>query len=445
MSTVVVSDSPDPLVGRVINEKYRIQAPLGAGGMGQVYAAEHLILEHLVAIKFLRRELALEPEVAERFAREAKTIAQLNSEHIVRVLDVGHLEGVGPFMVMEHLEGEDLQARLERTGPFPLDEAIRYVLQAAAGLDQAHRKGIVHRDLKPENLFLMHAQRGLETIKLLDFGISKQADASLSRLTQPQVAIGSPNYMAPEQLLGCSTIDARADVWSLGVVLYRLATGTLPFAGQSITEVYAHILHTEPRRPSEVCPGLPRAFDDLVLRCLKKPADERPRNVRILTAALRKILRHGSRTNRSALYPVIDRPSSTGPVSITTEVVFDASNARPRWHLGAALSGLVLASLAGWALASHSLSQRAEPLPSAAGRCAAEPGKTPLGEESLEVVDVNELPLEDTPAATAAPTPSPASSSPSRKQPRSAAPASNRAHPRNPKAEAVIPDFGGRY
>src|SRR5690606_5236991 len=152
--------------------------------------------------------------------------------------------------------------------------------------------------------------------------------------------------------------------------------------------------------------------------------------------------RHGSRTNRSALYPVIDRPSSTGPVSITTEVVFDASNARRRWHLGAALSGLVLASLAGWALASHSLSQRAEPLPSAAGRCAAEPGETPLGEESL---DVNELPLEDTPAATAAPSPSPASSSPSRKQPRSAAPASNRAHPRNPKAEAVIPDFGGRY
>src|SRR5690606_42133793 len=117
---------PDPLVGRIIDGKYRILAPLGEGGMAQVYTAEHLALEHLVAIKFLRRELAVEAELAERFAREAKTIAQLNSEHIVKVLDVGHLDGVGPFMVMEHLEGEDLQARLERTGPFPLDEAIRY-------------------------------------------------------------------------------------------------------------------------------------------------------------------------------------------------------------------------------------------------------------------------------------------------------------------------------
>src|SRR5688572_5920467 len=206
MSTALVTDLPDPLVGRIVEGKYRILGPLGEGGMAQVYAAEHLILEHLVAIKFLRRELAIEPEIAERFAREAKTIAQLNSEHIVKVLDVGHFEGAGPFMVMEHLAGEDLQARLDRNGPLPLAQAIGYVIQAATGLEQAHQKGIVHRDLKPGNLFLARSERDVETIKLLDFGISKQTGAS--NLTQPQVAMGSPNYMAPEQLMGLEAIDA---------------------------------------------------------------------------------------------------------------------------------------------------------------------------------------------------------------------------------------------
>ncbi|HEY6725741.1 MAG TPA: serine/threonine-protein kinase, partial [Polyangiaceae bacterium] len=286
MSTVVVTDLPDPLVGRVIDGKYRILEPLGEGGMARVYTAEHLVLEHLVAVKFLRRELAVEPEIAERFAREAKTIAQLNSEHIVKVLDVGRLDGAGLFMVMEYLDGEDLQTRLGRIGPFPLAEAIGYVIQAAEGLDQAHQKGIVHRDLKPENLFLARSQRGVETIKLLDFGISKQTGGTLSRLTQPQVAIGSPNYMAPEQLMGYDSIDARADVWSLGVVLYRLATGVLPFTGQSIAEVYARILHTEPQRPSDVCPGLPYAFDDVVMGCLRKSPGGRPPHVRALATAL---------------------------------------------------------------------------------------------------------------------------------------------------------------
>src|SRR6187399_1334726 len=186
MSTVMVTEAPDPLVGRVIDGKYQILEPLGAGGMALVYTALHLTLEHLVAIKFLRKELASEPDVAERFARESRTIAQLNSEHIVKMLDVGHLDGAGPFMVMEHLAGEDLLTRLRRTGPLGLAEAMKYVTQAALGLHQAHEQGIVHRDLKPENLFLARTGREVEIIKLLDFGISKQTGATVSRLTQPQ-------------------------------------------------------------------------------------------------------------------------------------------------------------------------------------------------------------------------------------------------------------------
>ena len=368
MPTIVVNDLPDPLIGRIIDGKYRVRAPLGEGGMAQVYTAEHLVLEHLVAIKFLRRELAVEPEIAERFAREAKTIAQLNSEHIVKVLDVGHLDGAGLFMVMEYLDGEDLQTRLGRIGPLPLAETIAYVIQAAEGLEQAHRKGIVHRDLKPENLFLARSQRGIETIKLLDFGISKQIGASLSRLTQPQVAIGSPNYMAPEQLMGHDNIDARADIWSLGVVLYRLTTGKLPFTGQSIAEVYARILHTEPVKPSRVCPGLPHAFDEIVMRCLKKPASERPPNVRALAAALRNVVSHGSRAPSVYTQVMGERSRSVDPVSITTRQAHEAFGPGRHWRIGAALSGLLLTTLVSFVLATNPLSVHAEPLPAFAGR-----------------------------------------------------------------------------
>ena len=403
MSTVVVSDLPDPLVGRILDGKYRILEPLGEGGMAQVYTAEHLVLEHLVAIKFLRRELAIEAEISERFAREAKTIAQLNSEHIVKVLDVGYLEGVGPFMVMEHLDGEDLQTRLGRNGPFPLREALGFVMQAADGLDQAHQKGIVHRDLKPENLFLARSQRGVETIKLLDFGISKQTGTTLSRLTQPQVAIGSPNYMAPEQLMGSEAIDARADVWSLGVVLYRLATGALPFTGQSIAEVYSRILHTEPHKPSDVCPGLPRAFDDLVLRCLKKSASERPPNVRALCVALRDIMGYGSRAPSVGAPTVVERSRSVEPVSVTTRFTLEAFSVGWRWRAAAAMVGVVLASLATLMFASNALPVRAEPLPTLAGRSIDEPNMAPNLAERPDLVQVADLPLESARRARGAP------------------------------------------
>jgi len=394
MSTVVVTDLPDPLVGRILDGKYRILEPLGEGGMAQVYTAEHLVLEHLVAIKFLRRELAIEAEISERFAREAKTIAQLNSEHIVKVLDVGHLEGVGPFMVMEHLDGEDLQTRLGRNGPFPLREAISFVMQAAEGLDQAHQKGIVHRDLKPENLFLARSQRGVETIKLLDFGISKQTGTTLSRLTQPQVAIGSPNYMAPEQLMGSEAIDSRADVWSLGVVLYRLATGALPFTGQSIAEVYSRILHTEPHRPSDVCPGLPHAFDDLVLRCLKKSAGERPPNVRALCVALRDIMGYGSRPPSVGVPAVVERSRSVEPVSVTTRFTLEAFGVGWRWRAAAAVGGVLVASLATLMFASNALPLRAETLPTLAGRPIDEPSIAPNLPDRPDLIHVADLPIE---------------------------------------------------
>lgn len=462
MSTVLVTDLPDPLVGRILDGKYRILEPLGEGGMAQVYTAEHLVLEHLVAIKFLRRELAIEPEIAERFAREAKTIAQLNSEHVVKVLDVGYLDGAGPFMVMEHLDGEDLQTRLGRCGPLPLAEAIGYVIQAAAGLDQAHRKGIVHRDLKPENLFLARSQQGVEIIKLLDFGISKQTGNSLSRLTQPQVAIGSPNYMAPEQLMGSETIDARADVWSLGVVLYRLVTGALPFSGQSIAEVYARILHTEPAKPSDVCPGLPRAFDELVMRCLKKPSAERPPNVRALALALREIVSSRSRAATPQTVVLVERSKSVDPVSVTTRVSVESVDAGRRWRATAALGGPLLAALGTWAFVTDPPSLRAEPLPTLAGRGVAERSLEALPAQAPDLIDVSDLPIEQAPARPAASRPRTrtAAASPAAAKPAAAGDARSlrtsvslrdgggrgTAAPQPPRAsrEVAVSDFGGR-
>jgi len=441
MSTVMVTDLPDPLVGRILDGKYRILEPLGEGGMAQVYTAEHLVLEHLVAIKFLRRELAIEPEIAERFAREAKTIAQLNSEHVVKVLDVGYLDGAGPFMVMEHLDGEDLQTRLGRCGPLPLAEAVGYVIQAAAGLDQAHRKHIVHRDLKPENLFLARSQQGLEIIKLLDFGISRQTGNALSRLTQPQVAIGSPNYMAPEQLMGSDGIDARADVWSLGVVLYRLVTGALPFSGQSIAEVYARILHTEPAKPSDVCPGLPHAFDELVLRCLKKAPADRPPNVRALALALREIVRPAARAATPQTVVVVERSRSVDPVSVTTRVSVEAPDAGRRWRAAAVIGGLLIAALGSVAFATNPPSLRAEPLPTLAGRGITERSLEALPAEGApDLIDVADLPLESSNAR-------PAAALPRTAPPRAVAPSkpqATTANGRAPRSAAALRDSGGR-
>jgi serine/threonine-protein kinase len=459
MSTVLATDPPDPLVGRIIDGKYRVLQPLGEGGMAQVYTAEHLLLGHLVAIKFLRRELAVDSEIAERFAREAKTIAQLNSEHIVKVLDVGHFDGAGPFMVMEHLDGEDLQTRLDRNGPLPLAEAIGYVMQAAMGLEQAHQKGIVHRDLKPGNLFLARSERDVETIKLLDFGISKQSGAS--SLTQPQVAMGSPNYMAPEQLLGHGTIDGRADVWSLGVVLYRLTTGTAPFTGQSIAEVFARILHTDPKQPSDVRAGLPRAFDELVLRCLKKPAEERPPNVRALAAALREIV---SPPSHSRIQVMVDRSSTVDPVSVTTRLGVEPVSGGRRWRLAAAVGCLLFAALGPLAFATNSLSVRADPLAeplALAAECGVdESGSHAPVARAPGAIAVADLPLEpatETPAPRTADAraPKPAALVQNGSDKPARPPAAFVLHhaagrtqaaprPPRPNSELAVSDFGGR-
>jgi serine/threonine protein kinase len=235
-------------IGETLAGKYRIERVLGEGGMGVVVAATHLQLEQLVAIKFLLAAAVKNEELVTRFAREARVLAKLDGEHVGRVIDVGQTDDGSPYMVMEYLDGRDLEKELEARGALPIAEAVDYVLQAIEAIAEAHNHGIVHRDLKPANLFLARKTNGGTSVKVLDFGISKNTkeDVRESGLTKASAVMGSPLYMSPEQLSRASDADQRSDVWSLGVILYELTTTKLPFDGDSMPQLLTAVLHGKP-------------------------------------------------------------------------------------------------------------------------------------------------------------------------------------------------------
>ncbi|MDB5215556.1 MAG: Protein kinase [Myxococcaceae bacterium] len=271
--------------GDVLRGKYRIKRVLGEGGMGVVVRATHLRLEQDVAIKMLRDEGAAKPHVVERFAREARAAARLRGEHAVRILDVDD-QGGAPFLVMEYLDGSDLDRLVRRDGRLAMERAVDYLLQACAGLAEAHALGIVHRDVKPANIFLAKTPRGGEIVKILDFGISKALDERDPTITDGDRVLGSPAFMSPEQLKAAREVDPRSDVWSLGVVLHFLLSGELPFAGDSATAVAARIASEAPVELTELRPELPAELSAVVLRCLAKERDGRYASVAELAHAL---------------------------------------------------------------------------------------------------------------------------------------------------------------
>ncbi len=343
--------------GQLLAGKYRVERVLGAGGMGVVLAATHMHLHQHVALKLMLPEAVKNPVLAERFAREARAAARLKSAHVARVFDVGVLETGSPYMVMEYLEGSDLASIVARQGALDVDVAVDCVLQACDAVAEAHSLGIVHRDLKPGNLFLTYRNDGRPLVKVLDFGISKHAStpADLS-LTSSTEVIGSPNYMSPEQLRSARRADARSDIWGLGIILYELLTGRVPFVAETFAELASKVLNDPPLPLSTTRPDATPELARIVGRCLEKDPERRHRDVAELAAALAPFARADTRELAERIARIshsASRPPalSTGrPVANGTAFTLHAGSRAGRkktWAVAGAVIALACAAGAG--------------------------------------------------------------------------------------------------
>jgi serine/threonine protein kinase len=286
--------------GEIVAGKFCVERVIATGGVGIVVAARHLQLGETVALKFLLPQADRDATDIARFVREAQSAVKLKNEHVARVLDVGSLEDGSPFMVMEYLDGQDLDHFLRHKGPLAISDAVAYMLQACEAIAEAHHLGIVHRDLKPSNFFLTARHDGSPLIKVLDFGIAK-ARAELEQdvsLTKTRTVLGSPVYMSPEQIRSARSVDHRSDIWSLGVTLYELLTDQLPFDGDSITGVAAAV-STDPIAPiRSLRPEIPIGLSQVVERCLEKKPGDRYQTVAEFAEAL---VPYGPETARYSL------------------------------------------------------------------------------------------------------------------------------------------------
>jgi eukaryotic-like serine/threonine-protein kinase len=289
-----IEDVPGPsmpfVAGTLVAGKYRIERPLGQGGMGHVVLARHVQLDQPVALKFMHAWLANEsPECAARFLGEARAAARIRSDHVARVSDTGTLEDGSPYMVMEYLEGQDLEALLQQQRRrMPVSLAIAYAMQAAEGLGEAHASGIIHRDLKPSNLFLARQTDGSIRVKLLDFGISKMVAGAngATELGDATWVHGSPLYMAPERMRSPGNADHRADIWALGVVLYEMLAATPPFVGDTVEELCEQVFGAPPLSLRMLRADVPAVLDAAVMQCLEKDPRHRFQSVAALARAL---------------------------------------------------------------------------------------------------------------------------------------------------------------
>jgi serine/threonine-protein kinase len=309
-------DAPSVARGDVIGGKYRVDDVLGRGGMGIVLGATHLTLDERVAIKMLRPSFVRNAEVLARFMREARATVKLKGQHVARVLDVDALPDGAPYIVMEYLEGCDLDRKLQRDGALPIDEAVRVLVQACAGVAEAHAQRIVHRDLKPANLFV--ANDGC--VKVLDFGVSRILDDSgVSRGMETSVnrIVGTTRYMAPEQHESAKKADERSDVWALGVIAYQVLTGKHAYEGESSAVIYAKILSSAPPRPRNV----PDALGDIVVKCMQRDPAARFQTATALSDALQAFDRERERDEQRPTEPAPAPARSKIPIFVAAAAV----------------------------------------------------------------------------------------------------------------------------
>jgi serine/threonine-protein kinase len=312
--------------------RYQLETLLAEGGMGLVFRARHLVLDQVLALKLVRPDFIHHPVAVARFLDEARAIARLTSPHVAHVLDSGTAEDGTPYMALELLHGSDLRTRLECSGPLSCEDAAGYVVQACRAVAEAHELGIVHRDLKPENLFLHRLPDGSSIIKVLDFGISKFLDHPPARSdgrahTVEGETVGSLHYMSPEQI-SARGVDARTDIWSLGVVLFELVTDRVPFEGENIGQVCAALFAGEAPDLCTLRPDIPREFAEIVSRCLRKTPSERYWHVGELSEALTAFL-NGDRSLTESAF-TSERPTLISVPPPEPEIALGTRVRRPR-------------------------------------------------------------------------------------------------------------------
>jgi serine/threonine protein kinase len=328
-------------LGTIVAGKYLLDRVIGHGGMGLVVQATHLRLRQPVALKILLPHAAQDAETVQRFLREARAAVQLRGEHIARVLDVGALDTGTPYMVLEYLEGTDLD-RFPRD-QLTIESLVDLTLQACEALAEAHALGIVHRDIKPSNFFIIRDPGGTLFLKLLDFGISKTPGAT-GKLTESRVMLGTPPYMSPEQVRASRKVDPRSDIWSLGVVLYELIEGRLPFEADAFAATILRIVND---RPAKLTARLPAGLDRIILRCLEKKPERRFQSTAELATALAAYAGSSAqaaitveRTRALApgpRRPVADEPPSVSPPTARWRV------RTPRWQ-GSLIAAIAIAA-----------------------------------------------------------------------------------------------------
>lgn len=324
--------------GETISGKFRVVRVLGQGGMGVVVDAEHLMLGKRVALKFMSPKLAEDSEAVARFVREARAAARLVSPHVVSVLDVATLDDGTPYIVMERLVGCDLATLLERGGALEPSLAVGYVLEAMEALAEAHAAGIVHRDLKPANLFLAEQKSGSSIVKVLDFGIAKSDDGALGGgVTTSRTVLGSPRYMAPEQMQSSKAADMRADVWALGTILFELVSGKPAFGGETLAALSVAVCAGPIPSLADAAPNAPRALVEAVAGCLERRVEARFSDVGVLARALSSVAPASAAASLAtieAAFPGRAEARSIAPTEEASRVSTDRPGGARKYWIG---------------------------------------------------------------------------------------------------------------
>src|SRR2546426_6673830 len=323
----------DPLIGRIFDEKYRLEERLGGGGMGTVYCGTHLLIDRQVALKVLSQRFVGDQTAQQRFRREARAAGRMQHPNAVTVTDFGATDDGYLYIVMELLEGRTLRDLLAHEAPLDSARAVSFMLQTCAAVGAAHEAGLIHRDLNPANIFIEQRPNFPAVVKVLDFGVAKFAveehDDDYNTLTQVGAIIGTPRYMSPEQCAGTASLTPAADVYSLGIIIYEMLTGVAPFNGETPLAIALRQVSEEPRPPREIVASIPAALERVVLHTLRKNPIERPRDAHALRRELHATAEGlGLEHADSSHTPTMDDLRSAGTESPSGRLVIDLNTLR---------------------------------------------------------------------------------------------------------------------